>query len=380
MDKTDQATKLPHHGRKCNFVFPPKEDGKAVYEYQNTYFKYIGDWKNGKKEGFGKFQIGKDSYYEGEFKNGEITGVGDRFFANGNHYHGEFKEGEFNGHGKFIDAKTGEEYEGEWKNNRRNGEGVLKMPNGTQYIGHFKNHARDGEGKCTFVDGTHYEGQWSHNKIEGFGKMLYPNGDTYEGNFVDGKKQGQGKQTWASNGLSFEGEWTNDQSQYQPTSFSLSELPPITPGTTLDNIIITIVGGTGESGRVIKVSIEIGRIDPNSHQKKTPRTKKNEPVEHIPVYMILDKETESTFLTLTIQNGSIKLPPIPVPTDAKQNTYSLTVTDLSSENPLPELITNFQWQGIQNSATSEKPANRGRATRRGGKVGGRLAEKRNTHK
>ena len=104
---------LPVHGPNTNLVFPPKKDGPAIYQYQNPYFVYSGDWKNGKKEGHGKFYIGPNSYYEGDFSNGEITGFGTRYYENGNLYVGEFKKGEFDGRGTFTDNISGEQYEGD---------------------------------------------------------------------------------------------------------------------------------------------------------------------------------------------------------------------------------------------------------------------------
>jgi hypothetical protein len=333
----------PVHGPRCKFVFPPKKDGEAVYEYPNPYFKYTGDWKSGIKDGKGVFQIGPNSFYSGDFINGEITGTGKRVFANGNTYEGEFQDGEFTGRGLYKDVQTGEEYEGDWKDNRRHGEGVLKLADGTVYRGHFENHRRNGHGEYSWEDGRSYVGEWQDNRIQGKGTMNYANGDQYVGDFVDGKRHGHGTIQWGATGLVFEGEWVNDTSAYQPTGLELSELPPITPGVALSGIVISVVGGAGENGRVLRAVIEIGKLDPNATQKKAPKAKKADSQEHEPKFMILNAETGDTFVDLTVENGRATLPAIPVPLDTEPNTFTLTVTDQSADQPLPEVTGDFAW-------------------------------------
>jgi hypothetical protein len=258
-----EAPPVQVHGRNRNFVFPPHKDGVAVYEYPNSYFSYTGDWRRGVKEGKGRFQIGQNNCYAGNFLAGEISGVGQRIFSNGNTY-----EGEFNGHGEFVDAVTGEEYDGIWKDNRRHGEGVLKLADGTIFRGHFENHKRNGHGQYTSTDGNRYDGEWQDNQIHGKGIMTYANGDVYSGDFVDGKRHGQGTIQWAESHLIFTGQWTVDVSKYEPAGLELSDLPPVTPGTSLSNMTISVKGGAGETGRRIKVMIEIGRFDPAAQKKQ----------------------------------------------------------------------------------------------------------------
>lgn len=355
---------LPHHGPHCQFVFPPTKDGLAIYEYPNPFFKYIGEWKDGKKHGKGKLFIGQDSYYEGDFDQGEISGNGERFFANGNHYIGTFDKGEFNGKGTFTDAVTGEVYVGDFLDNRRHGDGVLTYSDGTKYVGKFINHKRDGEGEYTDSEGNHYKGEWKANRIEGKGKMEYANGDVYDGYFIDGKRSGKGTMKWGATGLIITGEWSNDICNYKPESITVSDLPPITPGTTLNNIVISIVGGDGESGRRLKVRIEYGKIDPNASLKKTAKAKKQEPVEHVPKYLILNPETGDAFLELEVQNGSAIVPPISIPIDIEQSTYSMIVDDLSIDNPLPQITVDFQFVASPAAVVTEKASAKGKVQRK----------------
>ena len=357
-----QNSTIPVFGPREKFVHPPKKDGVAQYNYANPLFTYIGDWKNGKKDGHGKFMIGKNSYYEGDFVNGEITGNGIRVFPNGSEYEGEFVLGEFCGQGKYTDKVTGEVYVGEWNSNKRNGKGVLTFADGTTYSGNFAKHKRNGFGEYKNSEGDYYEGEWVDNKIQGKGKMIYNNGDVYEGDFLDGKKNGNGTISWASSGLSFSGEWKDDQCLYNPTSFIISELPPFTPGQPLNGISVKIEGGDGESGRKIQIQIEIGRIDPNAVQKKSFKPKKNEVVNTEPKFFVFNQETQETKLEITTEKGVASLPQINIPLDAEQNTYTLIVDDLSEQNPLPQALADFQFvppavakDGSEKASAKNKP-------------------------
>ncbi|EAY15956.1 hypothetical protein TVAG_262060 [Trichomonas vaginalis G3] len=356
----EKQIEYPKYGPREKFVHPPNKDGIAQYNYANPLFSYIGDWKNGKKDGHGKFFIGKNSYYEGDFRDGEMTGNGKRVFPNGSVYEGEFIRGEFCGKGKYTDAASGEVYVGDWKDNKRTGEGVLTLPNGTEYSGHFERHKRNGFGKYTNSNGEKYEGEWVDNRIEGKGKMVYANGDVYEGDFVNGLKQGQGTMIWASSGLSVIGEWKDDKCLYNPTGLTISELPPFTPGTILQNITINITGGDGESGRVLSFMIEIGRIDPNAPQKKQPKPKKNETISTEPKYFVIDPNTGETTMNITTEKGIATIPPLTIPQDAEQSTYTLIVNDMSEKDPLPQAIADFNFVPPA-AAVSEKTSAKGKA-------------------
>jgi hypothetical protein len=197
--------------------------------------------------------------------------------------------------------------------------------------------------------------------------MTYANGDVYMGEFVDGKRQGHGNVRWAETGLTFEGEWANDASLYQPTALELSELPPITPGTALAGIAVSVVGGAGESGRVLNVTIEIGRADSAAAQKKQTKTaKKGDTADHEVKLMVLNSETGDTFLELVVEHGKAVVPPIPVPLDAEQSPYTITVTDTSATQALPEVSADFAWVSAASATTGQAARGAPRGGRRGG--------------
>mgnify|MGYP001810716255 CR=1 FL=1 len=51
-------------------------NGYGTYIYENSFFRYEGEWLNGVKHGRGILRMNDGSYYEGQFYNGEIEGDG----------------------------------------------------------------------------------------------------------------------------------------------------------------------------------------------------------------------------------------------------------------------------------------------------------------
>jgi len=56
--------------------------------------------------------------YVGEYKDGKRNGQGTITWSDGKNYVGEFKDGKFNGHGK-LTWSDGKKYVGEWKNGKK---------------------------------------------------------------------------------------------------------------------------------------------------------------------------------------------------------------------------------------------------------------------
>jgi len=83
--------------------------------------------------------------YVGEFKDNKRNGQGTITLSNGNKYVGEFKDGKFNGQGTFTSA-SGNKYVGEWKDNKRNGQGTFTSASGEKYLGAFKDDKFNGQG------------------------------------------------------------------------------------------------------------------------------------------------------------------------------------------------------------------------------------------
>ena len=89
-----------------------KTNGNGYEEWEDGR-KYIGEFKNDKREGKGTATYVDGSTYVGEWKNGEHHGQGTYTFASGKVYSGEFKNG------AII-------------------KGIAKFPNGTKYEGEFE--------------------------------------------------------------------------------------------------------------------------------------------------------------------------------------------------------------------------------------------------
>ena len=209
-----------------------KSEGYGLDFYLNG-DRYEGDYKNNLYEGYGVFDYLSLDRYEGEFKNGKAEGYGIFYNSNGGKYLGEFKNGIKDGYGIeynnlnggtyegefFNDLKdgfgilyynNGELYIGEFLNDLKDGIGILYYSNGDKYKGEFRNDLREGYGKYYFKEGDIYEGEFRNDLMEGYGIINYSNGDIYKGELINGKAEGYGTISY-SNGDIFEGEWKNGE-------------------------------------------------------------------------------------------------------------------------------------------------------------------------
>ncbi|XP_059516970.1 MORN repeat-containing protein 4 isoform X2 [Myotis daubentonii] len=116
--------------------------------------EYHGEWKEGRRHGFGQLMFADGGTYLGHFENGLFCGFGVLTFSDGSRYEGEFAQGKFNGVGVFIrhDNMT---FEGEFKNGRVDGFGLLTFPDGSHGIprneGLFENNKLLRREKCSAV-------------------------------------------------------------------------------------------------------------------------------------------------------------------------------------------------------------------------------------
>lgn len=115
--------------------------------------QYVGEFRNGKRDGQGSYTWPSGEKYVGEFKDGEINGHGARTFPSGERYVGEFVDGKIRGHGIFT-YPSGEKFVGEFKDNKLNGQGSRTLPGGEKYVGEFKDDRLDGQGIEYRADGS----------------------------------------------------------------------------------------------------------------------------------------------------------------------------------------------------------------------------------
>ena len=144
LERTRDAlkTKCPHKGcAKTMFIYELVDHDKAC-EHKVRHDRlwlnrpYVGQWKNGKPHGQGKYTYENGDVYEGEWNYGVRNGQGKMSYNNGN------------------------VYEGEWKNGVRNGQGKMSYNSGNVYEGEWKNGVKDGQGKQGLWEGKWKDGEW----------------------------------------------------------------------------------------------------------------------------------------------------------------------------------------------------------------------------
>lgn len=168
---------------------------------------YEGEFKNGKREGWGRFYI-KGERYEGEWHDDRKHGYGVYTWDDGDRYEGQWVAGRQEGHGSYIWG-NGSSYVGQWKEDRRCGIGKYTWPQGDVYEGEFLDSHRHGLGTYTWPDGRKYTGEWRNGPRNGRGTYWWPDGSTYVGEWRDSKRHGTGIFIWAS-GEQWQGEWKDD--------------------------------------------------------------------------------------------------------------------------------------------------------------------------
>jgi S1-C subfamily serine protease/antitoxin component YwqK of YwqJK toxin-antitoxin module len=126
------------------------------YFSEGVTMKWEGPCSNGKANGIGKLTKYKngeyESTYEGEYKNGIREGKGKFSHISGSILECKFKDGQAIGIGTY-DLGDGNHYEGEIVNYRQHGLGTLKMANGSKFDGFFVSDKMY-TGKYTNYDGT----------------------------------------------------------------------------------------------------------------------------------------------------------------------------------------------------------------------------------
>eukprot|EP01117_Protostelium_nocturnum_P010304 TRINITY_DN3700_c4_g1_i1.p1 TRINITY_DN3700_c4_g1~~TRINITY_DN3700_c4_g1_i1.p1 ORF type:complete len:371 (-),score=103.09 TRINITY_DN3700_c4_g1_i1:154-1266(-) len=165
--------------------------GKQNKEAKN---KYVGDWSNNQRNGFGMFiwlSRSPSSSYVGHWKNDLREGYGVRNWPDGNRYVGDYHRHHRHGNGVFAFA-DGSLYQGKLVNNQFT-VGSYRWPNGRSYRGEWKGLLRSGKGYYQWPDGRSYDGEWQQDKRHGKGLYAWNDGDYFEGTFVEGKRAGQGK-------------------------------------------------------------------------------------------------------------------------------------------------------------------------------------------
>ncbi|DAZ96949.1 TPA: hypothetical protein N0F65_012052 [Lagenidium giganteum] len=210
--------------------------GDGTYTFAGGFFKYTGNWWEGKMHGHGVFTMRDGTIYEGDFADGEIEGIGLRRWPNGTTYNGQFVRGEMHGEGVYL-AANGERYEGHWEHNKRSGYGELVCANGDSYHGTFEQHKPDGSGEYVYAaTGDRYNGGFRAGLPHGHGQLHDKDGNVmYYGEWQDGKRSGQGVGAllgYPHNGVQFRGLWMANRPARPPIRLAFKLVTVAPPATT----------------------------------------------------------------------------------------------------------------------------------------------------
>ncbi|XP_003891042.2 MORN repeat-containing protein 1 isoform X1 [Papio anubis] len=250
----------------------PPRDGYGVYVYPNSFFRYEGEWKGGRKHGHGKLLFKDGSYYEGAFVDGEITGEGRRHWAwSGDTFSGQFVLGEPQGYG-VMEYKAGGCYEGEVSHGMREGHGFLVDRDGQVYQGSFHDNKRHGPGQMLFKNGDKYAGDWVRDQRQGHGVLRCADGSTYEGQWHSDVFSGLGSMAHCS-GVTYYGLWINGHPAEQATRIVIlgPEVMEVAQGSPF-SVNVQLLQDHGEiakseSGRVLQISAGVRYVQLSAYSE-----------------------------------------------------------------------------------------------------------------
>lgn len=137
--------------------------------------KFVGQFKNGKLDGYGIIHYNSGSIFVGQFQNGYRHGQGSLKHAtkivNGIWTKDKYTKG------------IKEDIRGCKSGNCYNGYGVYIYENSTIFIGQFSEGRAEGEGICFFSDGDVYFGDWKNHGFNGYGTYMYTENMTLQAGF-----------------------------------------------------------------------------------------------------------------------------------------------------------------------------------------------------
>ena len=129
-----------------------------------------------------------------------------KYFDNGSVYIGQTKNDKCNGHGKYISTK-GDITNGFFKDNYLQGyELIERKRNNAIFEGEFDKNKFNGYGIENFEDGSTYYGQYKNNEKSGIGTYAWSDGSNYQGEWINGLPNGTGIFNDNKNRV-YEGEW-----------------------------------------------------------------------------------------------------------------------------------------------------------------------------
>lgn len=151
---------------------------------------YYGEFKDGKRHGYGKYTWADGGYYEGEWQENERTGFGHQVWTDGTEYIGDYKINKWEGRGLRI-SPNGAIKSGIFHNDNFEGDGIAILGNKDMIVGDFVDGFACGECIYSWVDGEVYYGMMSNGNFEGYGCYHFKSGDKRYGMWKNDKKVGK---------------------------------------------------------------------------------------------------------------------------------------------------------------------------------------------
>lgn len=180
--------------------------------YVNGKKIYNGEWRNGKRHGYGKSYNEKNELlFEGIWRK-DLPYFGKIYSDNKKViYDGLFHnyEGFFLSHQDFLKEKI---YKGFWKNGKKDGFGSLTKYGQMLFEGNWKNGKMHGRGK-TYDDGDLlYDGEFKENQRDGVGNLFNSRGELiYEGEWKNDQRNGYGREDVCP--YIYKGQWKDDKKE-----------------------------------------------------------------------------------------------------------------------------------------------------------------------
>ena len=130
--------------------------------------KYVGQIRDGVRNGQGILVSPKGTITIGEFARGYANGETTFLFKNGDIYRGNVMYNHFHGNGT-LTRKNGTVLKGWFITNRLSGPATIRYPEKGTYKGYMDNDKFHGKGKRVYASGDHYDGQWYKGRRHGTG-------------------------------------------------------------------------------------------------------------------------------------------------------------------------------------------------------------------
>ncbi|TMW62252.1 hypothetical protein Poli38472_009745 [Pythium oligandrum] len=178
-----------------NYFSPFTATGQQFQVTTPQGHQYRGQVRMGLYHGFGtlsmQYTFSKGEYI-GEWCEGKRQGYGIERFDNGELYEGYWALDVYHGHGEIV-YDDGSRFDGMFRYGKWQGDGVRTLASGDRILGIFTEGFLNGPGVMEFADKRHYVGEFLHTRRHGFGALAFPNGDRYEGPFHHDEMHGEGR-------------------------------------------------------------------------------------------------------------------------------------------------------------------------------------------